>query len=339
MAAVPRPGRWLRAGGREGLIRLLSERPLFLLLLLAIIVVVNAALVPYFLTLGNLLSLTAYAVEIGLLALGEVVVIITGAGAIDLSVGSMVSFASMVFGLLLTRGHVPLWLGITLTLGFGVLMGSVNGLFVTVFRFPALIVTLATLYAYASVPLVLTNTVPISNLPSGLYRLTGSLAGVPTQVVVVFIPVVLVLGFVLHATVLGRYVYSIGINELAARFAAVPVRWTRFAAFCLSGLLAGLTAVVTTSRFASARPDAGMGMELQAITIAVLGGASIAGGSGTVAGVVLATLLVTVMDNAMNVAGLQSTWQLGALGALLIGSALLNQLVRQRFGTRRGRVG
>jgi ribose/xylose/arabinose/galactoside ABC-type transport system permease subunit len=319
---------------QQGVLRtVFAERPVFLLLLLVIVVGVNAVLVPDFFTINNLLGSTAYAVEIGLLALGQSLVIISGAGAIDLSVGSMVSLASMFFGLVVVRGHINLWVGVFLAVAFGLGLGAINGFMVTVARFPALIVTLATLYAFGSIPLVLTSTVPISNLPDELFTITSFLGPLPIQVLVVFIPVIAILWFLTRLTVGGRYLYGVGTNGLAARFAAVPVGWTRFWAFAASGALAGLTAVVTTSRFASARPDAGAGLELQSITIAILGGVSIMGGSGTVAGVVMATLLITLVNNGLNVANVQATWQLGALGAVLIGSAVLNQFVQRRFGT------
>lgn len=169
----------------------------------------------------------------------------------------------------------------------------------------------------------------ISNLPPNLYTLTTNVGGIPLQVLVVYLPVMVLVAFLLRRTVVGRHLYGVGTNPVAARFAVTPVGWTRFWAFAGSGLLAGLAAIVATARFASARPDAGVGLELQSITVAMLGG-----GSGTVFGVGLATLLITVINNALNLANVQSTRQLGALGIILIGSALLNQAVQLRFGQR-----
>ncbi len=334
MSAQASRGR--RLGGvlrdRGGLRLVLTERPLFLAVLMILTIGVNAAVVADFFTFNNLAGSTAYAVELGLLSLGQMIVIITGAGAIDLSVGSMVSLSSMFFGLVVTRGHLNLWLAAVATLGFGVLLGSINGVLVTAFRFPALIVTLATLYAYGSIPLVLTGTVAISNLPADLYQLTNSVGGIPLQVLVVYLPVIVVVAFLLRRTVVGRHLYGVGTNPVAAQFAVTPVAWTRFCAFATSGLLASMAAVVATARFASARPDAGVGLELQSITVAMLGGVAITGGSGTVSGVVLATLLITIINNGLNLANVQATWQLGALGLILIGSAILNRMVQRRFG-------
>ncbi|MBX6764910.1 MAG: ABC transporter permease [Rubrobacteraceae bacterium] len=301
-----------------------------MLVLIVLAIVVNSIIVPEFFSYYNLIGSTTYAVEIGLLSLGQMLVIISGGGAIDLSVGSMVSFASIIFGLAVTDGHLNVWLAAVVTVLFGLLMGSVNGFLVAKMGFSALIVTLATLYAYSAIPLVLTNTKPISNLPQSLLFLTSSVKGIPMQTLIVYIPVILILAFLLMRTVIGRHLYGVGTNATAAKFALTPVQWTRFWAFAASGLLAGMAAVVTTSRFASARPDAGVGLELQSITVAVLGGVAITGGVGGVVGVVLATLLIALVDNGLILANVQSTYQVGALGFILIGSALLNEFAGRR---------
>ena len=310
--------------------RVLSNRELLLVALLVLLFGFASWLIPNFLDYYTLTGSTAFAVEIGLLALAELVVIVTGRGAIDLSVGSMTSLASMILGIAVAQWGLPLVLAIPVTLAFGMLLGMVNGFFVTVLRYPAIIVTLATLYAYQAIPLVLNDTRPISELPPGLYNLSTYVRSIPLQVLVVYLPVVLIMGFLMRRTIVGRRLYGIGTNDVAARFAGISVRKTRFWAFAVSGMLAGLTAVVTTSRFASARPDAGQGMELQAITIAILGGVAIAGGAGTVLGVFLATLLITYVNTALNLQGVPTIWQEGVLGLILIMAALLNSVTRER---------
>jgi ribose transport system permease protein/erythritol transport system permease protein len=207
----------------------------------------------------------------------------------------------------------------------------VNGFFVAVAGLPALIVTLATLFAYSSLALVITNTVPISDLPPRLYELALYWHGIPRQTLLVYLPVIALVWLLLRFTVYGRHLYSLGTNAVAARFAASPVVLARFGAFALSGLLCGIVAIVTSARFASARPDAGVGLELQSITIAVLGGVAITGGVGSVPPVVLATLLITLVNNGMNLASIDPIWQQAALGGILIGSALLNSFAQRRY--------
>jgi ribose/xylose/arabinose/galactoside ABC-type transport system permease subunit len=313
---------------------LLLERAVLLVVLLAAVVAFNARYVDDFFTFVNLADSTAFAVEVGILAIAQLIVIVTGRGAIDLSVGSAVSLASVIFGELVTKFDLGLWPAVALTLVFGALLGAVNGFFVAVVGLPALIVTLATLFAYGSLALVITDTVPISDLPPRLYDLALYWHDIPRQTVLVYVPVIVLAWVLLRFTVFGRHLYGLGTNAVASRFAASPVVLARFTAFAISGLLAAVTAIVTSARFASARPDAGAGLELQSITIAVLGGVAIIGGVGSVVAVVVATLLITLINNGMNLAGIEPIWQQGVLGSILIGSALLNSFAVRRYGVR-----
>lgn len=320
----------MRLGDR--LIRLIStDRPRFLVLVLVLTFVVFALTTPDFATVYNTFNMTQYGVEIGLLALGETLVIISGGGSIDLSVGSILSLSGVVMGMLTLWVKVNVWLSALLGVLSGGALGALNALLITRVGIPALIVTLGTLYAYASAALVLTNTVPISGLPESFFALGQSqVLRIPLQVLVVFLPVALVLNYALRQTVFGRYLYAVGTNEVAARFAAIDVRAVRFWVFTISGVLAGLAAAVMTSRVASARPDAGTGYELQAITIAVLGGTSIMGGEGTILGTILGVLVITVLSNGLQLAGVHPIWQLGAVGLVLVATVLLNQWLTRR---------
>jgi ribose/xylose/arabinose/galactoside ABC-type transport system permease subunit len=309
-----------------------ADRPRFLVLVLALTFAVFALSTRDFATLYNTFNMTQYGVEIGLLALGETLVIISGGGSIDLSVGSMLSLSGVVLGMLTMWARVDVWTATLLGILSGGALGALNALLITRVGIPALIVTLGTLYAYGSAALVLTDTVPISGLPAAFFVLgQGRVLGVPLQVLAVFLPVALALHFLLRYTVFGRALYGVGTNEVAARFAAINVRGVRFWVFTLSGVLAGLAAAVMTSRVASARPDAGMGFELQAITIAVLGGTLITGGEGTILGTILGVLVITVLSNGLQLAGVHPIWQLGAVGVVLVATVLLNQwLLRHR---------
>jgi ribose/xylose/arabinose/galactoside ABC-type transport system permease subunit len=310
---------------------LLVERTALLVILLGGLIAFYASTAEDFFTFSNLAGSTSFGVEVGILALAELIVIVTGRGAIDLSVGSAVSLASVFFGELVTKFGFSLWPAIVLTLLFGLALGSINGFFVAVAGLPALIVTLATLFAFSSVALVITNTVPISDLPPRLYDLALYWHQIPRQTLLVYLPVIALIYVLLRFTVYGRHLYGLGTNALAARFAASPIVLARFGAFAISGFLSGVVAIVTSARFASARPDAGVGLELQAITIAVLGGVAITGGVGAVPPVVLATLLITLNNNGMNLSGIDQIWQQAALGGILIGSALLNAFALRRY--------
>ncbi|MFI1996186.1 ABC transporter permease [Actinoplanes sp. NPDC020271] len=288
------------------------------------------------------------AVPLAMLGLAELLVILSGRGGIDLSVGAIVSLAGMTFGFAYGEWGWPLWAAIILTAGFGALLGAVNGFLVSYAGFPALIATLATFYAYKSIAIVINDQQPISTAPiQDLYAITRSvelpvigpyLPDVPLAIFTFLLPTVVAVWLLLNRTTYGRRLYAIGTNDVAGRWAGLPVRDTRAKAYVYAGLISGLVAVVTVGQFASARPDAGVsgnGMALPAITIAVLGGVAITGGIGRVAGVVLATLLIVWLNAGILLAFVGnegSQYQLLALGAVLVFAALLNGLTNRRYG-------
>jgi ribose transport system permease protein/erythritol transport system permease protein len=290
------------------------------------------------------------AVPLAMLGLAELLVILSGRGGIDLSVGAIVSLAGMVFGFAYGVWGWPLWLAIILTALAGALLGAVNGFLVSYVGFPALIATLATFYAYKSIAIVINNQEPISTPPiQRLFSISKSVPlplfgqyvpDVPLGIFTFLLPTAVAVWVLLTRTAYGRRLYAIGTNDVAGRWAGLPVQGTRFKAYVYAGLISGLVAVVTVGQFASARPDAGVsgnGMALPAITIAVLGGVAITGGIGRVAGVVLATLLIVWLNAGILLAFIGnegSQYQLLALGAVLVFAALLNGLTNRRYGAR-----
>jgi ribose transport system permease protein/erythritol transport system permease protein len=283
-----------------------------------------------------------------MLGLAELLVILSGRGGIDLSVGAIVSLAGMVFGFAYGQWGCPLWAAVLLTAGFGALCGALNGFLVAHIGFPALIATLATYYGFKSLAIVANDQQPISTPPiQDLYSISrsvelpvigASLPDIPLGIFTFLLPTVVVVWALLNRTAYGRRLYAVGTNDVAAHFSALPVRGTRFTAYVYAGLISGLVAVVTVAQFASARPDAGVsgsGMALPAITIAVLGGVAITGGIGRVAGIVLASLLVVWLNAGILLAFVGNEgaqYQLLALGSVLVFAALLNGLTHRRYG-------
>jgi ribose/xylose/arabinose/galactoside ABC-type transport system permease subunit len=287
------------------------------------------------------------AVPLALLGFAELIVIVSGRGGIDLSVGAMVSLVGMIFGFAYGQWGWPLWAAIPLALVVGGVLGGINGFLIAHVGFPALIATLATYYAYKSVALVINDQKPI-NSPQiqDLYSLTGSvripligdyIPDVPLGVFTFLAPVLVILWLVLGRGTYGRRLYAVGTNDTAARWAGIGVAGTRMRAYVLSGVLSGLVAVYISAEFASARPDAGTsgnGLALPAITIAVLGGVAITGGIGRLAGVLLATVLIVWLNAGIILyfeGNAGSQFQLLALGVVLIVAALLNGLTTSRF--------
>jgi ribose transport system permease protein/erythritol transport system permease protein len=288
------------------------------------------------------------AVPLAMLGLAELIVIVSGRGGIDLSIGAIVSLTGMVFGFAYGEWGWPFWAGLLLAAVVGAFLGWINGFLVARLGFPALIATLATYYAFKSLAVVINAQQPIST-PSiqGLDSMTRSvelpligqfIPNIPLGVFTFLLPTVVGVWLFMARGTYGRRLYSIGTNDVAAQYSGINVAGTRMRAYTLAGLIAGLVSVYVTGEFFSARPDAGTsgnGMALPAITIAVLGGVAITGGIGRVAGIVLATLLITWLNAGilLSFVGNDATqYQLLALGVVLILAALLNGLANRRYG-------
>lgn len=319
----------------ERISSLLRDRTALLVALILVTSVVMSLISPYFLVLNNLLTMTQFGAVIGLLALGQTLVILGGGGGIDISVGSMLSLCGVLMGLTVGRG-VNVWVAVGIGLAIGLLLGALNGFLITVIGIPALIATLGTLYLFGSAAQVLPGGTQIGGFDQAGFSFlgTGTVLGVPTQVLFVLLPVYAVTAWIMHRSLFGRRVYEVGNNDQASRLVGASPARTRFALYCISGLLAGLGAVVTNSWLLVARPGAGAGFELQSITIAVLGGTHIFGGRGRVSGTLLAVLLIVILSSGLQLAGVDPSWQGGVLGVVLVLSVVLNNAFIRRSGQR-----
>lgn len=318
--------------------QVLSNRVYFLLVLMLIVVVIMSLLSPFFLTVSNIFGMTRFGAVLALLALGQTLVILAGGGGIDLSVGAMVSLSSVILGMLAVQWEISIWLALPLMLIASTGLGAFNGLIVALIGVPPLIGTLGTLWAYGAIALVITEGRPIAGYPDA-FGFIGSgriFDVVPAMTLFIVLPVFLVLLFITTRTIFGRWIYLVGVNDVAARFSGVPVRRVRFLLFTLNGLLAGLGAIIYSSWFMSSRPDVGSGLELQAITVAVLGGTNIFGGTGNLAGTMLAVLIVTMVASGLQLANINTLWQLAVLGFILLGAVALNQFIAGRTARRQG---
>jgi ribose/xylose/arabinose/galactoside ABC-type transport system permease subunit len=315
-------------------LRLLERRSVLLVVLLALVIVVMSLISPYFFSVTNLLGITQFGAVLVLLAIGQSLVITSGRGGIDLSIGSMLSLSGVAIGMLVQQG-VNVWLASFLGIVSGGLFGALNGLMVAYIGLPPLITTLGTNYLYGSLALYLTNGVPISGFPESFEFLgQGLILGIPAQVLLVALPVFALFWFIVYRTRFGREIYLIGTNEIAARFSAIQVKQIRFSLYTISGLLAGLGSVIMCSWLMTARADVGSGMDMQSITVSVLGGVSITGGQGHLASVMLAVLVVTMLSSGMQIANINSMWQLAILGMILLFAVALNQFVLKRSASK-----
>jgi rhamnose transport system permease protein len=277
---------------------LLARHEVVLLLVIALEVVLFSALGRRFLDGTNVSNIFRHSVEIGLLALAMTPVILTG--GIDLSVGSMMGLCAVCFGIFVNEaGMSPLMAGF-LSVGIGALGGGLNALLIARFNLPPLIVTLGTFSLFRGLAEALTEGAKsYSGFPQSFLDLGNSdIAGIPAQMWI-FLFVALGIWLLVHRTTLGRSFRAIGYSPEGARYAGIPVRRNLGLAYVLAGAIAGLAAVIFVARLGEARANAGMGYELLAITAVVLGGTSIFGGSGTVAGTLLGYLAVAVLNNGL----------------------------------------
>ena len=308
----------------------LLRRHVRVLALLAVLIVLMgfmASRSEHFLTWDNLSELSRHLAEAGILACGMTLIIMTG--GIDLSVGSLLGLAGIAMGYAWKLWGTGAAFGVVLAVG--VLGGALNGLLITRAKLPPLVVTLATMALFRGGAMIISRAEPVSNFPAFFEWFgQGNVAGVPTQLLL-WLVIAAVAALAVVRTPVGRYAAAIGDNERAARFAALPVESVKLWLYTAMGALCALAAVVYTSRFATAKADAGMGLELQVITAVVVGGTPITGGRGTVAGTLLGVILLGVVRNGLSLAGATSVVQEIILGAILIVTAIMNQLVAGRL--------
>jgi ribose transport system permease protein len=283
-------------------------------------------LTPHFLTLSNLLNVAQQTSINAVVAAGMTFVIISG--GIDLSVGSIVAVSGVVLGALLHDGHqTPL--AVAAALVAGAACGLVNGALVGWGGLPPFIVTLGMMSVARGAALVLTEGRPVSGFDEGFRSLaTGGVGFVPAPVVIMIV-VYAAAHIVLAQTTFGRYVYAIGGNEEAARLSGVAVRRHKAAVYGVSGLASAVAAVILTARLDSAQPVAGMMYELDAIAAAVIGGTSLMGGQGTLAGTLVGALIMGVLRNGLNLLGVSSFLQQIVIGVVIVGAVLIDTMLKR----------
>jgi rhamnose transport system permease protein len=310
-----------------------------LLVLLLVVFAVNAAAVPGYIGLQNQSNLLELSLEKAIVALAMAFVIISG--EIDLSVASVMGLCAVVMAVTWQSG-LPIELAVVLAILVGAACGAFNGFWVAVVGLPSLAVTLAGLIGYRGLAFFLIEGDFIYDLPQRFkdFAQAPFIGPAPMSI---FFYVLLLIGSVilLHWGGFGRYVYAIGNNKEAAFYSGVRVVRTKMAIFMMSGIAAGIAGVIIAARFGAVRGSTAEGFELEIITMVLLGGVSIFGGSGTMVGVFLATLLVLNLRNGMDLASINGIVQIGVVGLLLIFSVLLPNIsanVRSRLNAQRTRA-
>ena len=292
---------------------------LYILACLWIAVVAGLAwLQPSAISLSTVTTVLQYSTILALVALGQAVVILCGGAGIDISVGGMVSLATITAMLSLRAGLPSAFLpALCPALGLG--FGLVNGFLVTGLGLLPLIATLGTFYVYSGAAVALTGGAAQSGVPGFLLPWgRGMIAGLPMPFLTLALPFFVVVAVLLRSTAWGRWIYAMGFNERSARLVGIPVDRVRLIAYGFSGLLAGCSALISLSWLGSGRPNIGQNLELTSLTAAMLGGIGIFGGKGGVVGVLAAVLLLVTLQTGLLQLNLNTIWQVGIVGALLI---------------------
>lgn len=298
---------------------------------LIVIVVFFAFTSPNFLTFSNITGVLFSTVVIGTLAIGTTFVIVTA--GIDLSIGTGMALCAVMSGVFLVNWHMPLLLGVLAAILFGGLIGLINGFNVAILKIPPFIATLAMMLVAQGLALVVSGSAPIYFTDVAGYSeiSTGNLipgVNFPNAVIILAV-VAVVAAVILNKTVLGRYTYSIGSNEEATALSGINTKKWLIIIYTLAGLFIGLAGVMISARLGSAQPATGMGYELQAIAAVVIGGTSLFGGKGTIVGTVIGALIMSVLNNGLQIVSVPQEWQNVILGGVILAAVYADNIRRK----------
>ncbi|MER8219974.1 substrate-binding domain-containing protein [Streptomyces sp. NPDC094143] len=313
-------------GASGGLRRLLLDNGA--LTALIVLVIAMSALSGDFLTTDNLLNVGVQAAVTAILAFGVTFVIVSA--GIDLSVGSVAALSATVLAWSATSAGVPVFLAVLLAIATGIVCGLVNGVLISYGKLPPFIATLAMLSVARGLSLVISEGSPIA-FPDSVSHLGDTLGGWLPVPVLVMIVMGLIAAFVLGRTYIGRSMYAIGGNEEAARLSGLRVKKQKLAIYAFSGVFAAVAGVVLAARLSSAQPQAADGYELDAIAAVVIGGASLAGGTGKASGTLIGALILAVLRNGLNLLNVSAFWQQVVIG-VVIALAVLLDTARRKAG-------
>lgn len=303
-----------------------QEGILFIIMLVSVLFL--ATRTDKFLTVDNLLQQGRFMTEVGLIAIPMTCIIITG--GIDLSVGSILGLTAIVLGWTWQELGFPLELAIITGIISGTVAGFVNGLFIVRVGVPPLIMTLATLALYRGLAEGISEAKSARGYPEWFFELgQGEFLGIPTQLWLLIVAVI-IFGIILARTRIGRALYAIGNNETGARFSGLAVNRYLLLIYTFSGLMSAIAGYIFVSRVSTTRSDMGMGIELDVIAAVVLGGTSIFGGAGSIAGTIIGVALIQLLKNGLALTGVTSDATIIVIGSVLIFAILVNNFIQGR---------
>jgi ribose transport system permease protein len=310
--------------------RLLASQAFWVTLATLIIVVGMMAISDAFASYKNVFNTTRNFAFIGIMALGQVVVIITG--GIDLAVGSVMGLSGIVFGMAMAAGH-SLWASAALGLAVALAAGAVNGYLIAYLGLSPFVVTLGMLSVARSLALVVSNNQMVYQFGPDeqlLFALGGGETLGVANPVLILVGLTLVFGFLLNFTVWGRHIYAVGGNPQAARLTGLAVERIKLSAYLLSALTAGIAAILTIGWLGSVTNALGLTYELRVIAASVIGGANLLGGEGTAYGALIGSALLEIIRNSLLLAGVDPYWQGTFIGLFIVLAVLLERIRGRR---------
>ena len=305
-------------------VRLLANQiELRMILLIIVVMACLSALSPYFLTVSNLYNVMDQSVVVGMVALGQTLVILIG--GIDLSVGSLAGVTGIVLGLVARQyGLIP---GILICLFSGAAGGAINGLIITYGRVAAFVVTLGMMSIARSMAYVLSNASSITDLPPAIGNISSSSLGpIPVDFLCLILLYALCWWFLTYAKG-GRTLYAVGSNVEAARVAGLSINLWSVLAYVASGVMSAVATIFLASRVLSIDPIGGTGLELDSIAAVVIGGASLFGGRGSIVGTLAGVFVMVFIRNGLNLLNVSPYWQGTAIGSIIIAAVLAERLL------------
>jgi len=301
---------------------ILENQQISLMFLLIIICVIFSIISPKFLTKINIVNIIRQLSYVAIAGIGATILMI--AGGIDLSIGSIQAFCGLLTVSTLVSTNNT-FLAVVVGISSGLLVGLINGLFITKLKIPDIIATLAMMISLRGIDYLITDGVSIVNSTDTVFNKigSGSILSIPIPIIIM-VMFFIIFQVILKYTKLGRYFYAVGSSNEASLLSGIEVNKVKLIAYLISGLTAAMSAIILAARLNSGQPTAGNGFEFNVVSGVILGGCSLSGGSGNIIGSFMGLLLLTVLRNGFILVGLQSFWQEVLTGCIIIFSIWLN---------------
>ena len=317
--------------GIRNLKKLMKIKESGVLLILIVIMLIPGIISENFFSAYNIIILFRSLAFLGLVALGESIVILTG--EIDLSVGSVAGFSGIITGFALSHWNMPPVMAFSVGIIIGILCGFINGTIISKLKVSSLVVTLGTMGVFEGLTLVLTKGTAVMGLPESFFVLgQGKLFGLPLPIFIL-LGLFIILSFILKKTKIGMKLYSVGSNSEAAEIIGLKVNRIKTLAFIISSLFASIAGIIMVSRLGTAQPTIGAEWLMPSVAAVVIGGTALTGGEGTPFGTLIGATIMVVIENCIVIMGISPYWQKAVSGLVVVFAISLDamrKIMRER---------